>query len=272
MLGFNEQDDAETAYFANYDKDWSKKHKTVVTSVNLEDFEKWIQSSHRKTKAFAEYKSVKAVRTDHQGNPVNADGTLKLEQIMSVNELTDDDFYNPIRNVQLPALPKNVDNSIGGNGKPVIIKKNIFGCNLERHSDLTPEDSRKILTTALYTPDLYGKNQKKKRPYNWVVINTKDSEGNYRLVLLEVNENKDNIEIVHWHYLDKRGLEKIKRQATNEDGQLLILPSEFSEEVGALSDPIRNLSSENKDTSSSSIKQAKEKTIQTEDAKKQERS
>lgn len=59
MLGFNEQEEAEDAYFANYDKDWSKKHKTMVTSVNLEDFEKWIQSSHRKTKAFAEYKSVK---------------------------------------------------------------------------------------------------------------------------------------------------------------------------------------------------------------------
>lgn len=59
MLGFNEQEEAEDAYFANYDKDWPKKHKTVVTAVNLEDFEKWIQSSHRKTKAFAEYKSVK---------------------------------------------------------------------------------------------------------------------------------------------------------------------------------------------------------------------
>lgn len=59
MLGFNEAADAETAYFANYDKNWAKKHKTVVTPVNLEDFEKWIGSSHRKTKAFAEYKSVK---------------------------------------------------------------------------------------------------------------------------------------------------------------------------------------------------------------------
>lgn len=61
MLGFNSQEDAEAAYFANYDKDWAKKHKTVVTPVNLEDFEKWVDSSHRKTKAFAEYKSVKTV-------------------------------------------------------------------------------------------------------------------------------------------------------------------------------------------------------------------
>jgi hypothetical protein len=61
MLGFNETDDAEAAYFANYDSDWANNHKTVVTAVNLEDFEKWIESSHRKTKPFAEYKSVKTV-------------------------------------------------------------------------------------------------------------------------------------------------------------------------------------------------------------------
>lgn len=59
MLGFNEADDAEAAYFANYDRDWAKKHKAVLTGVNLEEFEKWIESSHRKTKAFAEYASVK---------------------------------------------------------------------------------------------------------------------------------------------------------------------------------------------------------------------
>ena len=44
MLGFNSQEDAEAAYFANYDKDWAKKHKTVVTPVNLEDFEKWVDT------------------------------------------------------------------------------------------------------------------------------------------------------------------------------------------------------------------------------------
>ena len=147
---------------------------------------------------------------DNQGNPLNEDGTLKVEKINAIDELSDEDFSNPTRNVQLPALPQNVDNAIGANGKPVVIKKNIFGRNSERHGDLTPEDSRKILTSALYRPDLYGNNQKKKRPLNWVVINTKDEEGNNRLVLLEVNENKDNIEIVHWHYLDERGLENNK--------------------------------------------------------------
>ena len=31
MLGFNEADAAEAAYFANYDRNWAKKHKTVLT-------------------------------------------------------------------------------------------------------------------------------------------------------------------------------------------------------------------------------------------------
>ena len=81
---------------------------------------------------------------------------------------------------------------------------------------------------------MYAKNQKSKRPFNWVIIKTKDHDGKNKLVLLEVNDNKDNVEIVHWHYLDDRGLEKIKKQAEREGGQLLILPSE-KEEAGALS-------------------------------------
>ena len=77
MLGFNETDDAEAAYFANYDSDWANNHKTVVTAVNMEDFEKWIDSSHRKTKAFAEYKSVKSVEEQSSGTQVDRLSEIK---------------------------------------------------------------------------------------------------------------------------------------------------------------------------------------------------
>lgn len=77
MLGFNETDDAEAAYFANYDSDWANNHKTVITAVNLEDFEKWIDSSHRKTKAFAEYKSVKSVEEQSSGTQVDRLSEIK---------------------------------------------------------------------------------------------------------------------------------------------------------------------------------------------------
>lgn len=71
MLGFNEADDAEAAYFANYDRNWAKKHKTMLTGVNLEEFNKWIESSHRKTKAFSEYKSVKTIEGQSSGTQGN---------------------------------------------------------------------------------------------------------------------------------------------------------------------------------------------------------
>lgn len=75
--------------------------------------------------------------------------------------------------------------------------------------------------------------------------------------MLEVNDNKTNVEIVHWHYIDNKGLEKLRRQAEREDGQLLILPSEKSEEVGALSDPTPSSSSRDKGSDNSQTEQEK---------------
>ena len=190
----------------------------------------------------------KGAQVDSQGNPLREDGTLAIEHIDSINELTDADFLAPTRNVSLPDLPKRIADALGANGKRVVIKRNIFERNKQMHGDLTPEQSRGILSKALYHPTLYGQNQKVKRPYNWVVISTGE-KGKRKLVLLEVSNSKENIEIVHWHFIDEHGLNKIRRQAEREDGQLLILPSESdSEEVGALSDPTQGLSSDGKNS------------------------
>ena len=196
---------------------------------------------------------------DNQGNPLNQDGTLKLDKIKSVDELTDEDFLHPTRNVELPSLPKKIADAIGTEGKPVVIKKNIFERNYMRHKDVTPELSKVIFKSALYNPDLYGQNQKKTRPYNWVLINTKDEKGNNRTVLLEVNPNKDNVEIVHWHFVNDKNLGLIKKQAIREGDQVLILPSEQSEEVGGLSNLTDDLSAAKIDNSSETTKENGEK-------------
>lgn len=60
MLGFNDADDAKSDYLANYEKGWENGRRIDVSAVNLEDFEKWIASSKRKTKPFSEYKNVKS--------------------------------------------------------------------------------------------------------------------------------------------------------------------------------------------------------------------
>ena len=219
---------------------WKAHIEAADKKKSFDDFKKAVENAKkegvRPTEADKQESKAEAEKqkVDKQGNPIDAEGRLITEKVEDISDLSDDDFNNPTRSVELPKIPKNVDDALGANGKPVIIKKNIFERNKNAHSDLTAEQSREILKTALYSADLYAKNQKSKRPFNWVIIKTKDHDGKNKLVLLEVNDNKDNVEIVHWHYLDDRGLEKIKKQAEREGGQLLILPSE-KEEAGALS-------------------------------------
>lgn len=57
MYSFGSEEEAREAYLSNYEKGW--KGLGNITEVSREDFKKWIESSHRKTKPFAEYKSVK---------------------------------------------------------------------------------------------------------------------------------------------------------------------------------------------------------------------
>ena len=62
MLGFNDKDEAMSAYLANYDKTWEETHPGLcISETNIEDFNKWVQSSHRKTKPFADYSTVSKV-------------------------------------------------------------------------------------------------------------------------------------------------------------------------------------------------------------------
>ena len=78
MLGFNDKDEAMDAYLSNYEDGWEKGRRLECTEVNLEDFERWIDSSKRKTKAFADYKSVKAITedVDQTRTNINKDGIV----------------------------------------------------------------------------------------------------------------------------------------------------------------------------------------------------
>jgi site-specific DNA-cytosine methylase len=169
---------------------------------------------------------------DNQGNPLNQDGTLKLDKIKSVDELTDEDFTSAFRNVELPAIPKNVDAAIGANGKPVIIKKNIFEKNWNAHK-FTPAESKKVLNDALYNTDLVGHTQPTKKPNHWVAIKLDDKSP---ITVLEVNDNKNNVEVVGWYTLDERNLGRIKRQAERNGGELIMLTPK-DDKVESLSTP-----------------------------------
>lgn len=64
MYGFNSEQEAREAYLANYSKGW--KGLGTITGVSKDEFKKWINSSHRKTKPFADYKSVNTEQPQEQ--------------------------------------------------------------------------------------------------------------------------------------------------------------------------------------------------------------
>lgn len=57
MYGYPSEEAATEAYLANYSKDWKGLGK--VTAVPKATFDKWLQSSDRKTKPFADYAMIK---------------------------------------------------------------------------------------------------------------------------------------------------------------------------------------------------------------------
>ena len=181
-------------------------------------------------------------RLDNMGNPIDAEGRLIVEDVESIEEISDLDFTEPTRTVALPRLPQNVAEAINTQGRKVIIKKRIFEKNRDNHKELTPEQSRDILMRALYNPNLVGSGQPVTRPDYKVAIQTGDKNA---VVVLDVYAGKDNVEIVGWRKVDAKGLEKMKRRAEREGGQFLILSPE-SGSAAALSALPSEASSERK--------------------------
>lgn len=57
MYGYDSMDDAEKAYLANYSKGW--KGLGNITGASKAEFDKWLDTSNRKIKPFADYAKVK---------------------------------------------------------------------------------------------------------------------------------------------------------------------------------------------------------------------
>ena len=196
------------------DKGSEKPEKKQEKQSVFDKAKEIADKEEKKRKAEAEKQKV-----DKQGNPIDAEGRLITEKVEDISDLSDDDFNNPTRSVELPKIPKNVDDALGANGRPVIIKKNIFEKNGKSHG-FTPKQSRKILGDALYNPDIVGQSQPSTKKTHWVAIKVDEKSP---ITILEVNDGKDNVEVVGWYTLDARNLERIKRQAEREGGELLVL-------------------------------------------------
>lgn len=106
MYGFNSAEEAREAYLANFSEGWNGLGN--ITEVSKDEFKKWIESSHRKTKPFSEYKSVRAnemqatdeselryrVVSDQEAlDRLNSEPTIKVYRAM---QLIDGKLYPPM--------------------------------------------------------------------------------------------------------------------------------------------------------------------------------
>ena len=65
MYGFASAEEARDNYLANYSEGWTGLG--TISEVTKDEFKKWIESSHRKTKPFADYKGVKVEGSQNEG-------------------------------------------------------------------------------------------------------------------------------------------------------------------------------------------------------------
>ena len=106
MYGFDSAEEAREAYLANFSEGWNGLG--TITEVSKDEFKKWIESSHRKTKPFSEYKAVRAnemqatdesdlryrvVTNQETLDRLNSEPTIKVYRAMQV---IDGKLYPPM--------------------------------------------------------------------------------------------------------------------------------------------------------------------------------
>lgn len=161
--------------------------------------------------------------------PLNADGSvddLKLQEIYdSKKKMTPAEKIASVhidftRDNILPELNEEDLTKIGAKeNKPVLLKKNVIDRNAIEHADLTENDFESILKNALYAPsEIFSANAEK--PYfhfaKVIEINSK-GKPEIGLALLDVDDKKENFEIVHAHFMEIPRFNKMQKKRNKKD-------------------------------------------------------
>ena len=96
----------------------------------------------------------------------------------------------------LPNFPKFFLKKQGLEDKPILLKKNIIERNKQQHPDITEEQAIRILGNSLYRTEAILKGKSKRPDYYNLITRTDDKHND--LVTVEISNEKDNYEIVHF--------------------------------------------------------------------------
>lgn len=115
------------------------------------------------------------------------------------------------RDNTLPNLNPETLAELGKPDKPVLLKKNIIVRNSQRHPDVKPEEAASMIGEAIYRPVHVIKANKDKEYINFIGVDKKRN----CVVLLDMTENYNNFEIVHWHHIRPQNMQKLLMKGKN---------------------------------------------------------
>lgn len=186
MLGFNDRDEATDAYFSNYDSSWrTSKRKIITSTVPMDIFKKWIESSNRKTKPIAEYSLVK----EH------------LQKWIDENLYDKSPFGQFVEDSGIDVVPNGVNPS-------AIIKfaEKMFGM-YDSQTDDYPSYKAKVTSVEVPADKLY---QSEKEWFhlvkgNYVSVTDGKNERSYELVAhKDAQGHLKSVSVVKYHDFDGR--------------------------------------------------------------------
>lgn len=97
MYGYDSMNDAEKAYLANYSKGWQGLGN--ITGASKDEFDKWLDTSNRKLKPFADYAKVKFSQAQSVSEP-----RFSLKDIKPVGVGAFGNIYNQFRGKSKAAI------------------------------------------------------------------------------------------------------------------------------------------------------------------------
>lgn len=205
MYGYPFEEAATEAYLANYSKDWKGLGK--VTSVPKSTFDKWLESSDRKTKPFAEYAMIQHEQAK------KANEALPFDAPMSMDDLP---FHRDVKEVK----PENMTEAqkVAYDAVSTMLKKAGIPVKVVSNEDMEKvAEAQDNLAVEMLLNDprlrFYIKTPEQKEAaraaYDWAAKNRPDKFKQYAIVNMD-NPNQPP------QYFEKKDLaEKWRKYYTN---------------------------------------------------------
>lgn len=157
--------------------------------------------------AFDEYDETKHERDENGRFKGNSGSENNRDDIQAkIDSLNSIDFT---KDNTLPNLNKETLEEYGFEDKSIVLKKNIIEKNKVNHPDITDDMAREIIGNSLYKPEVVLKANKDKPAYHNFITRLKEDKNS--IVLVELSDEKENYEIVNYHYISDDGVNRKER-------------------------------------------------------------